>query len=101
MPPRGEEESCCCGPVGAQADRVIKDLENQIDDQERQYRKNHIERLNHGLCDPEKGVDFIDLLGNLERIGDHSHNIAYYIHDIVKLSAAPVHLAQYAGSTLS
>ena len=85
----------------SQADRVIKDLENQIDDQERQYRKNHIERLNHGLCDPEKGVDFIDLLGNLERIGDHSHNIAYYTHDIVKLSSGPVPPAQYAGSTLS
>lgn len=85
----------------SQADRVIKDLENQIDDQERQYRKNHIERLNHGLCDPEKGVDFIDLLGNLERIGDHSHNIAYYTHDIVKLSSGPVPPAQYAGSPLS
>ena len=85
----------------SQADHVINDLENRIDDQERQYRKNHIERLNRGLCDPEKGVNFIDLLGNLERIGDHSHNIAYYTHDIVKLSAAPVHPAQYAGSTLS
>jgi phosphate:Na+ symporter len=69
-----------------QANCVIKDLEKQIDAQEKQFRKNHIERLNRGECDPEKGVTFIDLLSNLERIGDHSHNIAYFTCDIVALS---------------
>ena len=68
------------------ADTVIKELEQQIDAQEKQYRKNHIERLNKGECDPEKGVIFIDFLSNLERIGDHSHNIAYFTRDIVALS---------------
>ncbi|MDR1379322.1 MAG: Na/Pi cotransporter family protein [Synergistaceae bacterium] len=68
------------------ADHVIKELEKQIDAQEQQYRKNHIERLNRGECDPEKGVSFIDMLSNLERIGDHSHNIAYFAHDIIALS---------------
>ncbi|MDR1979268.1 MAG: Na/Pi cotransporter family protein [Synergistaceae bacterium] len=68
------------------ADYVIKELETQIDAQEKQYRRNHIERLNRGECDPEKGVSFIDILSNLERIGDHSHNIAYFTHDIVALS---------------
>jgi phosphate:Na+ symporter len=68
------------------ADYVIKDLEMRIDAQEKQYRKNHIGRLNRGECDPEKGVSFIDILSNLERIGDHSHNIAYFTHDIVTLS---------------
>ena len=70
------------------ADRVIQVLEKQIDEQEKQYRRNHIERLNRGECDPEKGVVFIDILSNLERIGDHSHNIAYFTRDIVALSAA-------------
>jgi phosphate:Na+ symporter len=68
------------------ADCVIKELEMKIDAQEKHYRKNHIERLNRGECDPEKGVSFIDILSNLERIGDHSHNIAYFTHDIVTLS---------------
>jgi phosphate:Na+ symporter len=68
------------------ADYVINELETQIDAQEKQYRKNHIDRLNRGECDPEKGVSFIDILSNLERIGDHSHNIAYFTHDIVALS---------------
>jgi phosphate:Na+ symporter len=68
------------------ADEVIYVLEKQIDEQEKQYRRNHIDRLNRGECDPEKGVIFIDILSNLERIGDHSHNIACFTRDIVSLS---------------
>ena len=68
------------------ADVVIKKLEKQIDEQEKLYRRNHIERLNRGECDPEKGVIFVDILSNLERIGDHSHNIAYFTRDIAALS---------------
>ena len=54
-------------------------------EQEREYRKNHIERLNRGECDPEKGVNFITLLSNLERIGDHSNNVAGYTLEILSL----------------
>jgi len=68
------------------ADDIIENLEKRIDQQEKQYRRNHIERLNRGECDPEKGVIYIDVLSNLERIGDHSHNIAYFTRDIVALS---------------
>jgi phosphate:Na+ symporter len=69
------------------ANRVINELERKIDAQQKLYRKNHIERLNRGECDPEKGVVFIDILSNLERIGDHSHNIAFFTRDITALSA--------------
>ncbi len=69
-----------------QAWEVIRDVEKKIDGQERTYRKNHIDRLNRGECDPEKGVNFITLLSNLERIGDHSNNIAGYTLDILALS---------------
>ena len=64
---------------------VIRDIEKKIDSQERTYRKKHIDRLNKGECDPEKGVNFITLLSNLERIGDHSNNIAGYTLDILAL----------------
>ncbi|MDR2528935.1 MAG: Na/Pi cotransporter family protein [Synergistaceae bacterium] len=64
---------------------VIEELEHQVDAQEKQYRKNHVDRLNRGECDPERGVLFIDILSNLERIGDHGHNIAYFTRDIVAL----------------
>lgn len=69
-----------------EAHEVIEDLEKRIDNQERTYRKNHIERLNRGECDPEKGVNFITLLSNLERIGDHSNNIAGYTLDIISVN---------------
>lgn len=68
----------------SEAWKVIRDLEKKIDNQERTYRKAHIDRLNRGECDPEKGVNFISLLSNLERIGDHSNNIAGYTLDIIK-----------------
>ncbi len=35
-----------------------------------------MDRLNAGLCYPASGVVFLDIISNLERIGDHSHNIA-------------------------
>ena len=69
----------------SEAWQVIRDLEKKIDSQERTYRKKHIDRLNKGECDPEKGVNFITLLSNLERIGDHSNNIAGYTLDILAL----------------
>ncbi len=69
-----------------QAWLVIRDIEKKVDDQERTYRKAHIDRLNRGECDPEKGVNFITLLSNLERISDHSNNIAGYTLDILRLS---------------
>ncbi len=68
-----------------EARQVIKELETKIDAQEKSYRHNHIERLNRGECDPERGVNFITLLGDLERIGDHSNNIAGYTLDILAL----------------
>ena len=69
----------------SEAWQVIRDLEKKIDSQERTYRKNHIDRLNRGECDPEKGVNFITLLSTLERIGDHSNNVAGYTLDILAL----------------
>ena len=68
-----------------EARNVVKDLETKIDAQEKFYRQKHIERLNRGECDPERGVNFITLLGDLERIGDHSNNIAGYTLDILAI----------------
>ena len=66
--------------------QVINDIEKRIDNQERTYRKAHIDRLNRGECDSEKGINFITLLSNLERIGDHSNNVAGYTLDIIALN---------------
>lgn len=50
--------------------------EDQIDKMERSNRKRHIIRMNEGLCDGSAGIVFVDILSNLERIGDHAVNIA-------------------------
>lgn len=50
--------------------------EDQIDKMERAFRKKHIIRMNEGLCDGSAGIVFVDILSNLERIGDHAVNIA-------------------------
>ncbi|PRO65153.1 Na/Pi cotransporter family protein [Alkalicoccus urumqiensis] len=50
--------------------------EEQIDKMERELRKKHIMRLNDGLCDGSAGIVFVDMISNLERIGDHAVNIA-------------------------
>ncbi len=65
------------------AEEVIT-LEAEIDIMEKQYRDTHIERLNTQSCEPSSGIIFLDLISNLERISDHSLNIAMYILDALK-----------------
>ncbi|HHY70428.1 MAG TPA: Na/Pi cotransporter family protein, partial [Thermoanaerobacterales bacterium] len=62
----------------------IIENEEEIDSMEKRLRINHIKRLNEGSCNPSSGVIFLDLLTNLERVGDHSFNIASYILNIDK-----------------
>ncbi len=50
--------------------------EEAIDKMERKLRKQHIIRLNEGLCSPQAGIVYVDIISNLERIGDHAVNIA-------------------------
>lgn len=54
----------------------VKQKEDQIDKMERTYRKKHIIRMNEGLCSGTAGIVFVDIISNLERIGDHAVNIA-------------------------
>ncbi len=57
------------------AHEVVK-LEDKIDKMERSLRKQHILRLNEGECTGSAGIVFVDMISNLERIGDHAVNIA-------------------------
>ena len=54
----------------------VKDLEERIDNLEIVLRSSHIKRLNLGQCSATAGTIFFDLISNLERVGDHSLNIA-------------------------
>lgn len=50
--------------------------EEEIDKMEKQYRKKHISRLNERKCSGDAGIVFVDIISNLERVGDHAANIA-------------------------
>ncbi|MCP2034960.1 phosphate:Na+ symporter [Planomicrobium sp. HSC-17F08] len=56
--------------------REVAEQEDLIDKMERKFRKKHILRLNEGQCSAQAGIVFVDIVSNLERIGDHSVNIA-------------------------
>lgn len=60
------------------ANKVVIEEDN-IDEMDKRLRENHIKRLNEGACNPSSGVIFLDVISNLERIGDHAFNLASYI----------------------
>jgi len=53
--------------------------EEAIDKMERKLRKQHIIRLSEGQCSAQAGIVYVDIVSNLERIGDHAVNIAEVI----------------------
>lgn len=57
----------------------VKLIEEKIDSMEEYYRENHMRRLMKDECKEEPGIIFLDTISNLERIGDHSDNIAGYV----------------------
>ncbi|KEK24247.1 Na/Pi cotransporter family protein [Bacillus gaemokensis] len=57
------------------AQRVIT-KERKIDQMERVLRKRHVIRLNERSCSGDASIIFVDMVSNLERIGDHAVNIA-------------------------
>jgi phosphate:Na+ symporter len=57
--------------------------ENLLNKMEKEHRSNHIDRLNENICLPQSGIIFLDCISNLERIGDHSTNIAQLIINVV------------------
>lgn len=59
---------------------LISNTEQEIDDKTDLYKANHIERLSDGKCSARVGTLFMELLTNLERIADHSTNIAFSLY---------------------
>lgn len=57
----------------------IEPLEETVDYLNEVLKARHIERLKDGKCVVESGVNFLDLLVNLERISDHCSNIGVYV----------------------
>ncbi|MCK5151517.1 MAG: Na/Pi cotransporter family protein, partial [Candidatus Thorarchaeota archaeon] len=58
---------------------VAKDaeqLEEEVDELERELRTAHDKRVIEGVCRPEADSVFVETLRNLERVSDHADNIA-------------------------
>ena len=62
----------------------ISQLEEEVDEMERTLQAQHIKRLNEGLCTAEAGIYFNDCVSALERIADHSINIAFSLSETHK-----------------
>jgi phosphate:Na+ symporter len=50
--------------------------EEELDKIVREYRKNHINRINDKTCTENEAGFYVDILSNIERIGDHCNNMA-------------------------
>lgn len=57
----------------------ILNLEEAIDEKERELQQKHVERLTKQECTPEAGMLFSDVVSGLERVADHATNIAFSI----------------------
>lgn len=68
------------------ASRRVMAIEPQIDELEKKYRKFQLKLLSEGVIS-DNDLHYVDILSNLERIGDHTNNIAENIlnnslHDV-------------------
>lgn len=56
--------------------KEIMDLEDEVDDLEKQLQRNHVRRMSKNECSPKAAI-FSDLISNFERVSDHATNIAF------------------------
>ncbi len=59
--------------------QAVIDLEDRVDNKERELQMKHVDRLTRGECTPEAGMIFSDVISGLERVSDHATNIAFSI----------------------
>lgn len=57
----------------------IAPLEELIDNFCAEYKLNHINRVQYGVCEYSHGFVFNDMLTDLERVGDHCSNLGIAI----------------------
>lgn len=59
----------------------ILELEDKIDQAERDLQESHIQRLTRNECTASAGMMFSDIISGLERVADHATNIAFSLQD--------------------
>jgi len=85
-----ETERSLKGNDIAMANNVLA-REKRINQFQVELKNTHVERLNKGKCNLRSGVLFMDLVDNLEKIGDHLSNIAESVRDGMRWKGVEAH----------
>ena len=59
-------------------ERIIQ-VEDSVDECKDDYKMAHIARMDAGECNAESGTVFLNMLIDIERVGDHAINVAFAI----------------------
>ena len=59
-------------------ERIIQ-VEDSVDECKDEYKASHIARMNAGECNADTGTMFLNMLIDIERVGDHAINVAFAI----------------------
>jgi phosphate:Na+ symporter len=71
--------------------------EQKVNHLQVELKKAHVKRLNSGGCDLKSGILFMDMVDNMEKIGDHLTNIAQGIIGGMRWTyKGDIHVAQEA-----
>ena len=57
----------------------VEALEEIVDDMVDAMKRSHARRLREGTCTVERGVSFIEMLTDIERISDHCNNVCQHL----------------------
>ena len=56
--------------------RSALENEKNINKMQLDFRRSHVKRMTNNICSPENSLIFVDMVDNIEKIGDHLANIA-------------------------
>lgn len=59
-----------------EAAKLVEETENKVDAMQELFHERHLHRINSGACTYHNTEYYIELLTNLERIGDHCKNVS-------------------------
>lgn len=71
-----KEAYACMNDPRAVPLESVAEKEQEIDDLVEKLENDHIDRMEQGLCSANVGMLYVEMLTDLERVGDHALNIA-------------------------
>lgn len=60
----------------AESAKAALENEKALNSMQVEFRRSHVQRMTDGVCNAPAGLIFIDLVDNMEKIGDHLTNVA-------------------------